>query len=79
MVAALEGKQEAAGKAQLKPQSSCQQWLKKSKSLPVSNKSGGHHAGWSTGFFFFFLLRQVECEMAGVALKHPDFLLVLAA
>ena len=39
MVAALEGKQEAAGKAQLKPQSSCQRWLKKSKTLPVSNKS----------------------------------------
>lgn len=31
--------QEAADKAQLKPQSSCQWWLKKSKTLPVSNKS----------------------------------------
>ena len=46
---------------------------------PARPDLGGHHAGWSTGFFFFFLLRQVECEMAGVALKHPDFLLVLAA
>ena len=46
---------------------------------PARPDLGGHHAGWSTGFFIFFLLRQVECEMAGVALKHPDFLLVLAA